>query len=163
MIALLHTSALKIHSSCRFSHHSSKSLTITVMNYKIRSKINLKRLKECALWRRLRNGDGFEYVAYYGWDIKIDKNYKGTKAHFHISTFDEKRFSTGLMIESAEYCHHSKTDKLDEKTKKWLMQVLNHKAKGSDATNWEILLQTWNMYYPNLQMLLNLPIPDYTK
>ena len=97
--------------------------------------------------------------------IYVRSNDPGNIPHFHIvdkTTLGDK-FHTCIKIEISEYFHHEgKTDTLNSKQRKSLVDFLN-KPFDEDTSNWEYLIMTWNINCSGKRLSKKMSIPDYTK
>lgn len=85
--------------------------------------------------------------------------------HLHISNFD-RSFLVSLRLDRPDYYPHEGTftDKLTGNQARLLMGMLTEVRHGK--TEWWYLLRKWNDWNddaPDLQLPLDLPLPDYTK
>ena len=86
--------------------------------------------------------------------------------HFHICDKDTKGkvFNTAICLDDVVYLDHSgKTDWLDVKQKKRLINFFQSKKEPLDITNWQYILILWNTNNEYVKIDLDAPMPDYTK
>lgn len=96
-------------------------------------------------------------------EIYIRTDDAGMIPHFHIcDTATEGRdFHTCVRLDKPEYFHHtSKTDVLNSKQRKELVKFLQLKNKRG-ISNWETVIDLWNMNNSNLSIEEDTPMPNY--
>ena len=98
------------------------------------------------------------------YDVVIWPKDNGEIPHFHIwdSNTRGDKFHTCIKIEKPEYFHHTgKENILNSKMKKELVKFLNSSYKGSNMTNWQLLVGYWNDNESKHNVDENQPIPNY--
>lgn len=98
------------------------------------------------------------------YEIYINTNDGGKIPHFHYRKAKNwNEFHTCIMIEKADYFHHgSKQDILNSKQKKELVEFLANKPKSKRyQTNWELLVEMWNLNNSDVEIDEDIIIPDY--
>lgn len=98
-------------------------------------------------------------------DVYVHTDDPGKLPHFHIWDKETKgkNFHTCIRIDCAEYFHHTgKTDTLNTKMRKELMNFLLSPAKSNRYnTNWELLVDLWNLNNSDVEIDPSTPIPNY--
>ena len=102
-------------------------------------------------------------------DIIIRTDDPGKIPHFHIvdrSSKDERNNEGCIRIDKAEYFSHSnKTMTLNSQQRKQLVKFLNEAPDKSKhySTNWDLLVDMWNLNNSDIQIPEGTEMPDYTQ
>lgn len=102
-------------------------------------------------------------------DIIIRTDDPGKIPHFHIidrSNKDKKNNEGCIRIDRAKYFSHGgKTMTLNSQQRKHLVKFLNKAPEKSKhyRTNWELLVDMWNLNNSDVQIPEGTEMPDYTK
>lgn len=96
-------------------------------------------------------------------EIYIRTDDAGMIPHFHICDTATKGqyFHTCVKLNKPEYFHHTgKTDVLNTKQRKELVKFLTTKTDRG-LTNWEVILDLWNMNNSKVTVPYDLKMPNY--
>lgn len=100
--------------------------------------------------------------------VYVRSNDAGKIPHFHIvdSNTLGNLFHTCIRIDKPEYFHHTgKEDVLNSKDRKDLIQFLKFEPKSKRYrgwTNWELLVDQWNINNSDVEIDEDQVMPDYT-
>ena len=97
-------------------------------------------------------------------EIYVNTDDAGNIPHFHYRKRGSWDEHTCICLESAEYFHHGdKQTILSLKQRKELVNFLNDKPIKAQRynTNWEYLLDAWNMNNSSVEVDPNLSMPNY--
>lgn len=102
---------------------------------------------------------------FYGLRLYIHHDADTEFPHFHICGFDNSLL-VSLRLDRPEYYPHEGcfNDTLTDRQKELIMEDLTEVEYG--RTRWWYMLRKWNGWHkdkPELQLLLDMPLPDYTK
>lgn len=99
------------------------------------------------------------------YEIYIHTDDPGNIPHFHIWDKETKgnKFHSCIRIDQAIYFHHTgKEDKLNSKDRKNLVNFLQSSPKNKRYnTNWELLIDMWNLNNSNIEIPEDQEMPDY--
>lgn len=101
-----------------------------------------------------------------GFEIYVHTDDAGNIPHFHYRdrTTVGQQFHTCIRLDKPEYFHHTgKEDVLNSKQKKNLIKFLNSKARSGWSTNFEKVIDEWNVNNSDVEISYDQPMPDYAK
>lgn len=100
------------------------------------------------------------------YEVYVNTDDPGDIPHFHYRKKTTWEGHTCIRLDKPEYFKHgNKQATLNAKQKKELIEFLNSKPIKTNRydTNWEYLLDTWNINNSNVEISTDTKMPDYTK
>ena len=98
------------------------------------------------------------------YEIFIRTDDPGKYPHFHIWDRETRgqKFHTCVRLDDAKYFHHTgKEGVLNSKERKSLVAFLKLKHKYLEISNWMYLINEWNNNNSDVELDMNLLMPDY--
>ena len=100
------------------------------------------------------------------YEVYVNTDDPGNIPHFHYRKKGSWEGHTCICLTKPEYFHHGdKQASLNKKQIKELINFLNSKPIRTSRynSNWEYLLDAWNMNNSNINIPEDYPMPDYSK
>ena len=96
------------------------------------------------------------------YEIYVVTDDDGKIPHFHYLTNDGLiKFYSCIKIENAEYFHHDNAQNILSHEQKINLIAFLNKRCIRNMSNWEVLLDCWNMNNSEIQVSDSLAMPDY--
>ena len=97
------------------------------------------------------------------YEVYVNTDDSGGIPHFHYRN-STNEFHTCIRMDKAEYFYHTgKEPVLTSKQRKELVKFLTAKPSKTKSynTNWDFVKDMWNVNNSNIEVNLNLEMPDY--